>query len=475
MFINDSREWAQFTFGQCELGDPRRTARLITIATSLADHVGDSLSQAADSDSAKHLGGYRFIRNPHVDPEAILEGGAKSTAELVAQSRGKTFLAVEDTTTLGYRHGVASELGDLGGKENAKQRGWLVHTVLLVDPQDRQVQGLLDQFYWLRSSQERGKSRHTKERHYEDKESVKWQRASERVSERLGKGMASIISVCDRESDVFEYLHYKLAHQQRFVVRSQVDRRICDESHLLYQKLRQSPSRTTRRVHVSQHGNQPGYWTEVEVRSAPVMVRPPISGTHLAKSPQEDLSLWGVLVTEIDAPTNRKPLLWILLTSEPAETSAQCQTIVDYYEQRWVIEDYHKAWKTGCRVEEQRMQEPENLQRMAVILAFEAVRLLQIEQSAFRHPHTSCAQWLDPLEWMCLWVAREKGQPIPPQAPTNEWAYEAVARLGGWMDTKQSGRASWATLWRGWQRLKELVAGWELAMNYQNQKGVFPE
>jgi len=49
-------------------------------------------------------------------------------------------------------------------------------------------------------------------RSYQDKESYKWEHASVQITKRLGFAMQWTISVCDRESDVYEYLLYKYGH-----------------------------------------------------------------------------------------------------------------------------------------------------------------------------------------------------------------------------------------------------------------------
>ncbi|PSV78723.1 IS4 family transposase, partial [Photobacterium leiognathi] len=41
--------------------------------------------------------------------------------------------------------------------------------------------------------------------------------------------------------------------------------------------------------------------------------------------------------------------------------------------------------------------------------------------------------------------------------------YKSIARLGGWKDTKRTGRASVKTLWQGWFRLQTILEGYELA------------
>ncbi|HDX3229728.1 TPA: transposase, partial [Escherichia coli] len=72
---------------------------------------------------------------------------------------------------------------------------------------------------------------------------------------------------------------------------------------------------------------------------------------------------------------------WHLLTSEKVASAADARRIVSHYERRWLIEEYHKAWKSGgtC-VESLRMQTRDNLERMVVIKAFIAVRVLGLRQ-----------------------------------------------------------------------------------------------
>ncbi|EXJ10084.1 Group II intron-encoded protein ltrA [Nitrincola nitratireducens] len=43
------------------------------------------------------------------------------------------------------------------------------------------------------------------------------------------------------------------------------------------------------------------------------------------------------------------------------------------------------------------------------------------------------------------------------------WAYEHLARLGGWKDTKRTGRASVKVLWEGWFKLQTILEGYDLA------------
>jgi len=69
-------------------------------------------------------------------------------------------------------------------------------------------------------------------------------------------------------------------------------------------------------------------------------------------------------------------LEWILLTTEKISTFEEARKVTRCYELRWRIEDFHKAWKSGTKVESLRMQSKDNLEKMIVILSFVAIRLL---------------------------------------------------------------------------------------------------
>ena len=224
----DTNRWAQQTFGECELGDERRTHRLVDLASRLSSNIGEAPSSACRGDVAANEGAYRWIRNGGVEPEAIACGGYKRCAQLAGES--EELLAVEDTTTVSYGHEGSRELGDVGGKERSKKRGFMVHSVILLEERSGTTVGLIEQTRWCREKGSRGKRHKRKERAYEDKESFKWERASRRVTARLGEVMGRVISVCDREADVYEYLGYKTRCDERYVVRSSWDRRVKGES-----------------------------------------------------------------------------------------------------------------------------------------------------------------------------------------------------------------------------------------------------
>ncbi len=75
-------------------------------------------------------------------------------------------------------------------------------------------------------------------------------------------------------------------------------------------------------------------------------------------------------------------------------------------------------------MESLRMQTRDNLERMVVIQAFIAVRVLGLRQGGVSEEtqNDSCEKILTPTEWKLLWVKLE-GKPLPVQAPTLKWAW----------------------------------------------------
>lgn len=69
--LQPAEEWAVQTFGAAELGDPRRTDRLIKIASGLATNPSASLPQAL-STWGETQGAYRFLSFDAISFQDIL-------------------------------------------------------------------------------------------------------------------------------------------------------------------------------------------------------------------------------------------------------------------------------------------------------------------------------------------------------------------------------------------------------------------
>lgn len=452
----EHKEWAMQQFGKTDLGDPRRTARLVKLASTLANEPGKSLVQISQS-PAEMEGAYRFIRNEQIQATAIAEAGFEATA---AQANDyDVLLALEDTTNIVYSH--RSIRDDLGHINNGNRcRGLLAHSVLLFSPECSQVVGLIEQSRWTRDIKTRGKRRLHATTPYAEKEGYKWESASHRMAERLQTKMQDVISVCDREADIYEYLQYKLHQQQRFIVRSMQSRHIEEADNKLYEYASTLESAGQKQVYIAQKSGRKARTATLDIVFAPVTLKVP------SNKKGEALSLYYVGCcerTEEDSNLN-----WHILTNEPVTDAEEALQIVKYYEHRWLVEEYHKVWKSdGTDIESLRMQTKENIERLVTISGFVAVRILQLKFLNEKYEDVSCEQILSAKAWKLLWLKRVKTT-RPDTPPNAKWAYMELAKLGGWKDTKRTGRASVKVLWQGWFKLQTILEGYELAKSLES-------
>src|SRR5690606_25323982 len=86
---------------------------------------------------------------------------------------------------------------------------------------------------------------------------------------------------------------------------------------------------------------------KMAVSFAPIQLMP----TESVGMKHAPLKIWAIRVWELDPPKGEERLEWILFTNEPVNDFEDAYRVVGWYECRWIIEEYHKAMKTGCKIE----------------------------------------------------------------------------------------------------------------------------
>jgi len=130
----DAVGWAEQEFGDCELGDPRRTQRLVKIVREQAAQPSGSYSQAAGGNRYDLKGYYRFLNSgrEELNLESLLQ--THRTQTIRRMKRESTVLVVQDTTELNFSTRSACEgLGQIGTNQTgAQSRGLDLHSCLAV-------------------------------------------------------------------------------------------------------------------------------------------------------------------------------------------------------------------------------------------------------------------------------------------------------------------------------------------------------
>lgn len=448
--LTSSRVWAKAIFGGACLNDPRRTQRLVRVASVVAARPLDSFNRScATWGEAK--GAYRLIENEHMTAEQFQE---PSTRAAVLACRGqRRILVPSDTTPLNFTaHPGVQGLGPIGEKEI---QGLLFHSSLALLPNGLPL-GLLRQQVWTRDPETHGSAAHRKQRPIEEKESFRWletMRDCAKATEALPEvERPYLIHVFDREGDIHEVFEAAQEVGAGFVIRSAQDRRVEGDCAYLRAQALQAPILGRDTVKVPREKNRPERKAEVLYRACTVTLKP----KPKARQPVE---LNVVAVIEEDPPAGVEPLEWILVTTEPIDSLADVLEVAQFYRLRWRVEEYHTILKSGCRIEEVQFETAERIKKVLAIMAAVAVRLLQITYLARVEPDTLCTVVLSENEWRAL---QTKIQGRPPtadaRAPTLKQAVLWVGRLGGHLGRTGDGMPGIRTIWKGWRDLALLTA-----------------
>ena len=173
--------------GAVELGDARRTRRLIKLVEDLSARPTGSIPVASGG-WAESKAAYRLLDNEALDWREILEVHTRRTGERMRDHR--VVLCIQDTTELDFTRqpGIAG----LGRLSYDAQHGLYVHPTLVVTPEGLAL-GVIDAWMWARGPKDQPQV----------KESTRWVEGYEIVADLAEQTPDTrLVYVADREGDV---------------------------------------------------------------------------------------------------------------------------------------------------------------------------------------------------------------------------------------------------------------------------------
>lgn len=419
------------------------------------------------SGAAQIKAAYRLFDQPQVTHAAVCQG---HFCHVLAQCQTPgRYLLIEDTTAVSYAgHEACTGLGPIGEDHT---RGFWLHSTLAVawtpgttDPaaDEAQILGLLDQQAWARdpAASRRKETKATRLRRAQ-RESTRWGRLL--TSGLTHDPQAQWIFVADREADIYETFTRCRAAGVNFVVRVAQDRAVVQPgpdaltARHLEEAIAQTPLRARKTLEIPAQKGRKARSAQMELRTAQVVIRAPWRPGGAGA----DVGLHLVELREIDPPAGQEPVRWLLATDLPVATLAEAWTVVVIYRRRWLIEEFHKALKTGVGLEKSQLASARKLMALAGILSIVAAWLVGLKlQARVAEPLPLRPADADAVTLAVL--TRKVG--VPKEGWTARSLLVALARLGGYLGRKGDGPPGWLTIWRGWQRLVPLTEGYRLAM-----------
>jgi transposase-like protein/transposase Tn5 family protein len=435
-------------FGAVELGDRRRTKRLIGSAAQIAAHPEKPFNQVFNWNDLR--GFYRLCDQETATLQALQGPHWQQTRRAMAEHA--LVLILHDTSELDFTEHTALQgagpIGDGGG------RGFLQHNSLAVVPEPKQVLGLAYQQWYIRK--EAPKNEHSSKRRRRDRESVLWLRGIEATGQPP-EG-CRWVDVGDRGADIYEAMVASQVQGHDFLFRVTQNRQVwmtAERSELTtlrdYACGLASQGRDT--VDIPSRGGRAGRQAEVELAAAPVWIPAPAGTGQRAQQPV--VAAWVVRIWEATPPAGVEGLEWILVTSVATQTLDELRERRDWYACRWMIEVFHDIEKNGCSEEDRRFETAERMQACLAILSVVAVRIFQLRTALESQPDEPAEQVATQEE---IQVLRRFLEQKNSSFSVKDFV-RGVARLGGFLGRKHDGDPGVKTLWRGYQRLQDLLLG----------------
>jgi len=179
-------------------------------------------------------------------------------------------------------HAEMQGIGPISNRVDGPQ-GLIVHSALAFRPDGLSL-GLLDIEAWARDAAEFGKRKACNGKPIEAKESFKWIRALTPIGTAAAQCPSTrIITLADREADIFEYLLEARTRGLDVVVRAkEKNRRLERQVQPLGMHIHLRPKAGTIALEVPRRGQQPARTAELSVRFDAVTLPPPLAKPELA-------------------------------------------------------------------------------------------------------------------------------------------------------------------------------------------------
>ena len=211
--------WAEAELSRADLGDKRRNKRLIKIVSDLVEQPNESVPQAS-RDNAAMQGMYEFWANRRIKASEIIEAHTIATIERI--QKYERILVIQDKTELDL--GQRKRTRGIGGISHQGAKGIQVHNVLAVSS-DGVPLGLLEQKDWVREKAQKGKGEKERRRAIVEKESQRWL-DSLKNSENVIPKEIEIITIADREADIYELFAQPRREGSHLLIRAAQNRRV---------------------------------------------------------------------------------------------------------------------------------------------------------------------------------------------------------------------------------------------------------
>jgi hypothetical protein len=449
-------------------GDRRIDKRADQVLKILTQGRSSSIRQVT-SNEAEQKSFYRLFNNESFSEEKIKESIVNRCGIICS---GRHLLCIQDTTEFnlsGQAGRVKAETG-LGKTTKEGILGFMMHSSMVVDAGKGNALGYSFIKVWDRKAET--PDRH--ERKYKqlpigEKESYKWIEAAKKSKELLSQAQ-TITIVADRESDIYDLIAAIPDEKTHLLIRSSTDRKIAGGGTLTeHLNAKQEVHHYDLKVRGDVRKNIEKYTAIMELKWSKVSILKPDNCNDKGLPASTEM-----YVVEAKEQQKTGGIYWRLLTTHPVSHAEEAMQIIEWYKQRWYIEQVHRLLKTeGFRIERTQLEQGWAIRKLTLLAMMAVLRILQMMLAYEDENEQMIDEVFTEQEQQCLQMINEQVQgnteklKNPSRPKTLKWATWIIARLGGWKGYTSSRKPGPIVFQKGLVKFYHMYEGWLLFKNSQ--------
>ena len=409
----------------------------------------------------------RFVGNDKVSVAALQQ-------QLYAQLKGEGLsthcLLIEDTTKVSFS--LQRAIQGLGKVDKGLVQGFYLHPVLCIDAQYYGCLGLAALEFINRpwpdkepSRQQRNSTR--SKTAFEHKEGYRWLSSIKQALLTCPESIMKTV-VADREADIYPLLTGLAALKVHYIIRARFDRPT-DEGKPISQIVESWPVEYQYQIAVPSSERCSAHQAQVAVKYGKLKLKQPFGKSLQAQPSHHPTYLVEVKELAHSAVNDQQPIHWVLLTSHIVDKLPEALRIIEWYKQRWNVEQVFRLLKSkGLGLESSQVDSYEKLQKLTILALLAAVKVLQLLKARDDQTQQAICCVLDKQEQNCLLRLNQqlqgKSGKLQNPHPIASLAFAAwvVARLAGWSGYKSQRPPGPIDLLNGLKRFEQIYQGYRM-------------
>jgi len=400
---------------------------------------------------------YSFCDNPKVTIEKLLNHQLKVTKRHIkAFTEEADILLLQGATDLNYHE--HERQGDLGTTYTYISRGALIQPTIAMTPSGMNL-GLITTKIWTKIKEG---NKAPKQVPIEHRERNRWL-ASYKASQDVAKENPNktMFNIGDSEGDIYECCLEGLKSTAKnlfFIIRTWHSRK--HKVNKSEESVKETIQNSAPIGKITFCYKKKGY--KIREVTQTIKTAKIVLDSPQKKSQLPPVTINALLAEEQNPPKGQVPIKWLLYTDYPIETLEDAQKIIKYYTACWEIETFFSVLKTGCGLEQMRLEISDRLEKILslyMVVSSKIMFLLKLRRS---YPDLPCDIIFSTFEWQSVYLAIHC-KSLPKKLPSLGEIITCIAQLGGYFNRKSDHPPGPKAMWIGMQKMRMMTLALELS------------